>query len=149
MSKSIRQNKILEIISSNEIETQEELVDILNSLKFDVTQATVSRDIKELGLVKVNGKIKKRAYAVEHKMEKDNDSRLLHLFKACVTSVAVAKNIVVVKTLGGNGNSAGVMIDTLNLDEIVGSVAGDDTVIIIAKTDEDAINVKDKLNELL
>ena len=150
MSKSLRQNKIIEIITASEIETQEELVDALNALRFNVTQATVSRDVKELGLIKVNGKAKKRKYAVEKKLdEKPTDNGLLLLFKACVKEIAIAKNIVVVKTLGGNGNSAGVMIDTLNFDEIVGSVAGDDTVIIITKTDEDAISVKNKLNELL
>lgn len=149
MSKTVRQNKIIEIISSKEVETQEELVNILNELNFNVTQATVSRDIKELGLIKVAGKVKKHAYAYEHKATDLQEIKLMHLFKNCVVSIDVAKNIVVVKTLGGNGNSAGVMIDKLKLEQIVGSVAGDDTVIIVTRTDEDAYQVSKRLNELL
>jgi transcriptional regulator of arginine metabolism len=149
MKKSDRQNKIIELISSREIDTQEELVDVLNSLNLNVTQATVSRDIKELGLIKVKGKIKKYKYALIQSETNVEKIRLLNLFKNCVTNIAVAKNIVVVKTLGGNGNSAGVMIDSLNLDEIVGSVAGDDTLIIVTKSDEEAESVKKTLTNLL
>lgn len=149
MKKSDRQNKIIEIISSREIDTQDELVEVLNSLDLNVTQATVSRDIKELGLIKVKGKVKKYKYSLMQPNADIRKIRLLSLFKNCVTSIAVAKNIVVVKTLGGNGNSAGVMIDSLNLEEIVGSVAGDDTLIIVTKSDEDAEKVRQILNNLL
>ena len=149
MNKTVRQDKIIEIISNKEVETQEELVSILNDQNFNVTQATVSRDIKELGLIKVVGKNKKHAYACAHKIDDTQEIRLFHLFKNCVVSIDVAKNIVVVKTLGGNGNSAGVMIDKLKLEQIVGSVAGDDTVIIVTRTDEDAFAVSERLNELL
>ncbi len=149
MKKSDRQNKIIEIISSREIDTQDELVEVLNSLDLNVTQATVSRDIKELGLIKVKGKVKKYKYSLIQPNADIRKIRLLSLFKNCVTSIAVAKNIVVVKTLGGNGNSAGVMIDSLNLEEIVGSVAGDDTLIIVTKSDEDAEKVRKILNNLL
>lgn len=149
MNKNERHNKILEIISTKEINTQEELVNALNSYKFNVTQATVSRDVKELGLFKVAGKIKRYKYAYEKKAVDIEEFKLLHLFKNCVVSIDLAKNIVVVKTLGGNGNSAGVMIDKLKLTQVVGSVAGDDTVIIVTKSDEDAIEVKNRLSELL
>ncbi|MBR2385221.1 MAG: arginine repressor [Clostridia bacterium] len=149
MKKSDRQNKIIEIISSREIDTQDELVEVLNSLDLNVTQATVSRDIKELGLIKVKGNVKKYKYSLMQPNADIRKIRLLSLFKNCVTSIAVAKNIVVVKTLGGNGNSAGVMIDSLNLEEIVGSVAGDDTLIIVTKSDEDAEKVRQILNNLL
>ena len=149
MSKTVRQNKIIELISTKEVETQEELVALLNGLNFNVTQATVSRDIKELGLIKVAGKVKKHAYAYEQKITDLQEVKLMHLFKNCVVSIEVAKNIVVVKTLGGNGNSAGVMIDRLKLEQIVGSVAGDDTVIIVTRSDEDAHFVSKRLNELL
>ena len=149
MGKSIRQNKIIEIISSQEIETQEELVDILNASNFNVTQATVSRDIKELGLIKVQGREKKYMYAYERKSSDVHDVKHLHLFRNCVIEVLIAMNIVVVKTLGGNGNSAGVMIDKLRLKEIVGSVAGDDTVLIVTKSEQDAESVKVRLQEIL
>ena len=149
MNKTTRQNKIIEIIESKEIDTQEELVNALNEFNFNVTQATVSRDIKELNLIKVSGKVKKYKYAFERRATDFNDVKLLNLFKNCVVKVDVAQNIVVIKTLGGNGNSAGVMVDKLNLEEIVGSVAGDDTVIIVAKTNEDALIVKKELEKLL
>ena len=149
MNKTTRQNKIIEIINTKEIDTQEELVLALNEFNFNVTQATVSRDIKELNLIKVAGKVKKYRYACEKNNSDFNDVKLLNLFKNCVVKVDVAQNIVVLKTLGGNGNSAGVMVDKLNLDEIVGSVAGDDTVIIITKTNDDANFVKRELEKLL
>lgn len=149
MNKSIRQNKIIEIINLKEIDTQEELVTALNEFNFKVTQATVSRDIKELNLIKVSGKIKKYKYACEKSASDFNDLKLLNLFRNCVVKIDVAQNIVVLKTLGGNGNSAGVMVDKLNLNEIVGSVAGDDTVIIVTKTNDDALFVKSELEKLL
>ncbi|MBQ9782294.1 MAG: arginine repressor [Clostridia bacterium] len=149
MNKTTRQNKIIEIINSKEIDTQEELVLELNAYNFNVTQATVSRDIKELNLIKVSGKIKKYKYACEKSVSDFNDLKLLNLFKNCVVKIDVAQNIVVLKTLGGNGNSAGVMVDKLNLPEIIGSVAGDDTVIIVTQTNENANLVKKELEKLL
>ena len=149
MNKNVRQNKIIEIISNQEVDTQEELSSILNGLGFNATQATVSRDIKELGLIKISGQTKKYMYAYQNRRNEVNELKMLNLFKNCVISIRVAKNIVVVKTLGGNGNTAGVMVDKLQLAEIVGSVAGDDTVIIVTKTVEDAEKVKQKLCDLL
>ena len=149
MKKIDRHNKILEIISSKEIDTQEELVEILNSLNLNVTQATVSRDIKELCLIKISGKTKKYKYALMQNDTLSEQSKQANLFKNCVTKIDVAKNIVVVKTLVGNASAAGAVIDNLNLIEIVGSVAGDDTIIIVARTDEDAKDVKRILTNLL
>ena len=149
MKKTDRHNYIIELISAKEIDTQEELVSALNDLNLNVTQATVSRDVKELGLVKVAGRTKKYKYALIKNEVDVEEKRLLSLFKHCVTKIDVARNIVVVKTYGGNGNSAGAIIDGLQIDKIVGSVAGDDTVIIVTKSDEDAINVKNVLGKLL
>lgn len=149
MYKSTRQEKIIEIISNQEVDTQEELCSILNSMGYTSTQATISRDIKQLGLIKISGKEKKYMYACHHRNDDLNDMKILNLFKNCVLSIKVAKNIVVVKTLGGNGNSAGVMVDKLQLAEIVGSVAGDDTVIIVTDSDANAIKVKEALSLLL
>ena len=149
MKKIDRHNKILEIISSKEIDTQDELVEILNSLNLNVTQATVSRDIKELGLIKISGKTKKYKYALMQNDNLSEKSKQANLFKNCVTKIDIAKNIVVVKTLVGNASAAGAIIDNLNLIEIVGSVAGDDTIIIIARSDEDATDVKRILTNLL
>ena len=149
MKKIDRHNKILEIISSKEIDTQDELVEILNSLNLNVTQATVSRDIKELGLIKISCKTKKYKYALMQNDNLSEKSKQANLFKNCVTKIDIAKNIVVVKTLVGNASAAGAIIDNLNLIEIVGSVAGDDTIIIIARSDEDATDVKRILTNLL
>lgn len=150
MSKTSRQNKIIEIISSKEIDTQEELASLLVQSGFDVTQATVSRDIKELGLLKTKGIKKKYKYVVSNfKDENDREDKFLNLFRNCVVDITAAQNLVVVKTLGGNGNSAGVLVDKLRIKEIVGSVAGDDTLLIVARSDEDAERVVEHLNKLL
>ena len=149
MNKNDRQNKIIELISTKEIDTQEELVNALNALNLNVTQATVSRDVQEMGLIKISGTHKKRKYALPQSEGNSEKTRMLSLFKHCVTKIDVAQNIVVVKTYGGNGNSAGAIIDDLKIESIVGSVAGDDTVIVVTKTNEDALFVKNALNKLL
>ncbi len=147
MKKKIRQDKILEIINELEIETQEELVATLNSFDYNVTQATVSRDIKELDLIKVKGQNKKKKYAVK-KTNQNVDNQNFNLIKNLITSVCVAQNIVVVKTYGGNGSTVGINIDKLSLSEIVGTVAGDDTVIVVTKDVFKAETVANKLLEL-
>lgn len=150
MSKKSRQSKIIEIISTNEVDTQEELAKVLNSCGFNVTQATVSRDIKELGLIKVNGIKRKHKYAVtNYQTDNTHDDKFLNLFKNCVVNIVRAQNLVVVKTLGGNGNSAGVLVDRLQIKEVVGSVAGDDTLLIVTHSERDAEAVVAALKKLL
>lgn len=150
MSKKSRQNKILEIISTTEIDTQEELANVLNACGFNVTQATVSRDIKELGLIKINGIKRKHKYSVSgFHADSSRDDKFLSLFKNCVVDIIRAQNLVVVKTLGGNGNSAGVLVDGLKIGEIVGSVAGDDTLLIVTHSEKDAETVVGILKKLL
>ena len=149
MKKIDRHNKILEIISSKEIDTQEELVETLNSLSFNVTQATVSRDIQELGLIKISGETKKYKYALMQKDDGNKISKQASLFKNSVTKIDDANNIVVIKTLVGNAGAVGAIIDNLNILEILGSVAGDDTIIIVTRTDKDAKEVKRILTNLL
>lgn len=149
MGKSVRQEKLLEIINAYEIDTQEELAKILNENNFNVTQATVSRDIKELNLVKVAGKTKKYKYAVMHHNEQKDVYKMFNLFKVSVTSVTTAQNIVVVKTLMGNGLAAGTAIDKMKIAEVVGCIGGDDTIIIVTRSNEDAAIVEKKLKEQL
>ncbi len=150
MSKKVRQSKIIEIISTTEIDTQEELSQILNSSGFNVTQATVSRDIKELGLIKINGKKRKHKYSVaSFQHEVTHEDKFLNLFKNCVVEMVRAQNLVVIKTLGGNGNSAGVIVDKLKIKEVVGSVAGDDTLLIVTHSDKDAEIVIETLKRLI
>ena len=149
MLRSARHSKILEIISRKEIETQEELCAELNALNLVVTQATISRDIRDLHLFKVAGVEKKYRYAYINDGESEISPKMKSLFRDCVVSVRAAKNLIVVKTLTGNGANAGTVVDKLNYEGIVGSVAGDDTVMVVC-VDADAANVVvEKVNEFL
>ncbi len=146
MLRSARHAKILEIISTKEIETQEELCAELNARNLVVTQATISRDIRDLHLFKVAGIEKKYRYAYINDGESEISPKMKNLFRECVISVKAAKNLVVVKTLAGNGANAGAVVDKLNYGEIVGSVAGDDTLLIVCEDDETAQTVVEKIN---
>ena len=147
MMRSGRHAAILEIISAKEIETQEELCEELNKRNYSVTQATVSRDIKELRLFKVAGSEYKYAYIDEGNNK--ISPKMHNLFRECVLSMRSAMNQVVIKTLRGNGSNAGMIVDKLNLPEIIGSIAGDDTLLIVAESEEKANIVVEKLNEFL
>ena len=149
MLRSARHAKILEIISKMEIETQEELCEELGKLNYVVTQATISRDIKDLHLFKVSGIEKKYRYAYINSSENEISPRMKGLFRDCVLTIKCARNIVVIKTLTGNGNNAGAVVDKLGYPEIVGSVAGDDTLLIVCEDDERAASVVDKINEFM
>ncbi len=146
MLRSARHAKILEIISTKEIETQEELCEELNARNLVVTQATISRDIRDLHLFKVAGIEKKYRYAYINDGESEISPKMKSLFRECVISVKAAKNLVVVKTLAGNGANAGAVVDKLNYGEIVGSVAGDDTLLIVCDNDENAQTLVEKIN---
>ena len=149
MLKSARHAKILEIIKDKEIETQEELCAELNALNYVVTQATISRDIRDLRLLKVAGSEKKYRYAYINDSDNEVSSKMRGLFRECVISVVAAQNLVVIKTLSGNGANAGIVIDKLNCEEIVGSVAGDDTVLVVCIDNQAASRVVDRINEFL
>ncbi|MBP3434156.1 MAG: arginine repressor [Clostridia bacterium] len=149
MLRSARHAKILEIISRKEIETQEELCAELNALNLVVTQATISRDIRDLHLFKVAGIEKKYRYAYINDGESEISPKMKSLFRDCVVSVRTAKNLVVVKTLTGNGANAGTVVDKLNYEGIVGSVAGDDTLLIVCEDDERAVSVVEKINDFM
>lgn len=133
--KSKRQNTILKIIASNDIETQNQLIEALLESGVDSTQATVSRDIKELHLIKELTPQGKYHYVIGQKQEVQNYSaRLKAIFKECVTSFACAQNIVVLKTLPGLASAACSTIDGMNIRNLLGSIAGDDTAFL-AMTD--------------
>ena len=149
MTRSARQLRLLEIINKTNIETQTDLADALREEGFDVTQATVSRDIKELGLIKVMTPQKTYKYAQPASKENQSSGRLLNLFRESVINIDSAQNIVVVKTLSGTANSACSLIDKMNLSEIIGSVAGDDTIILIVKDEKYVEAIVDKLNSLM
>ena len=145
MLRSARHAKILEIISKMEIETQEELCAELNKLNYVVTQATISRDIRDLHLFKVAGIEKKYRYAYINDGESEISPKMKSLFRDCVLSVKAAKNLVVIKTLSVNGANAGAVVDKLYHEEIVGSVAGDDTLLIVCHDNVSAEAVVEKI----
>lgn len=149
MLRTARHAKILEIIAEKEIETQEELCEELNQLNYVVTQATISRDIKDLHLFKVSGIEKKYRYAYINKNETEISPKMKNLFRECLISIKAAQNLIVVKTLVGNGANAGAVFDKLNYSEVVGSVAGDDTLLVVCTDANAASMVVEKVNEFL
>ena len=149
MARNSRQSKILELISLQEIETQEELVSALRDANFDVTQATISRDIKELGLIKILTDSKKYKYTVVNSSVQALSTKCLNIFKECVISVKSAMNLTVVKVINGTAGMVSGLIDQLAISQILGCTYGDDTVMIITNDQDDAYFVRDKLESLL
>ncbi len=143
-----RQAKILEIIDAEVIETQEELAEKLKALGMDVTQATISRDIKELRLIKVMTSDGRYKYAPFSKTENVVYNRLMTIFTESYASSDYANNIVVVKTLPGMAQASASAIDSLKWPEIVGSIAGDDTVMIICRAEKIAEELVNKFNKM-
>ena len=149
MHRNSRQAAILEIIAEKDIETQEELCEELLKRNFNVTQATISRDIKDLKLYKVTGTTKKYKYAF---IESEGDAvstKMRNLFRECVQVVNCANNLIIIKTLRGNGSTAGTFIDSLALKEVVGTVAGDDTVLVVIDNAENAANLVEKFRDYI
>lgn len=149
MQRSLRQQKILEIITIKEIDTQEELCEELNKCNFNVTQATISRDVKDLKLYKVAGTQKKYRYASFDSYVDSVTNRMTNLFKECVLGIRSSNNFILVKTMRGNGSTVGVFVDSLNIEEILGSVAGDDTLLIIVDSNDHTQGVVEILKEYL
>ena len=137
--KSQRQAKILEIIANTDIETQEQLLAALQTEGFRTTQATISRDIKELRIVKELTALGTYRYAASAQDATDTFSAKLNIiFKQCVTSFDHAQNIIVIKTLPGLGSAAGSAIDAMHMSVVVGTLAGDDTALIIMRDNTSA-----------
>ena len=134
--KQKRHNAILEIIEEATIETQEDLGKALLERGFKVTQATISRDIKELHLIKVQTERGVYKYAVNESSVVLNTQKLLRVFKETVVSVRGSGNIIVVTTLTGSANAAAEVIDNLDIDGIIGSIAGDNTIFLAGETDK-------------
>ena len=149
MARSSRQSKILELISTKELETQEELARELKNAGFEITQATISRDIKELGLTKILTQSGKYKYAILGSEQQVVSNRYISIFKESVISSKRAMNLVVVKTIKGMGASVCSFIDKLNLTDLLGATYGDDSVMLAFETIELAENAVLTLNELL
>ena len=147
--RAIRQNAILKIVAESEIQTQEELSERLRELGYDVTQETVSRDIKELRLVKVKNDNGIVCYRADKKADTgDVEQRLRSILKHSMVSVDSAENDVVIKTLPGVAQAAAAAIDAMHWSNIVGTIAGDDTILMITRSSECTSEVIDKLKKI-
>ena len=134
-----RQAAILDMITTNEIKTQEELSAHLRERGYNATQATISRDMKELRLIKVASHSGGYQYSTpEQSSSATHMSRLKNIFRECVVKVDRAQNLVVLKTLVGMANAAAAAIDAMKIRDIVGTLAGDDNILVILRTNEEA-----------
>ena len=132
--KTQRQAKIMEIISTQNIETQEQLLAALQNEGFRGTQATISRDIKELRVVKELTSLGTYRYTIPaNEMSGSFSTRLNTIFRECVISFDYAQNIIVIRTLPGLASAAGSAIDSMNLSLVIGTLAGDDTVMVVMR----------------
>ena len=148
--KSARQEKILEIIASQDIETQNQLMEELRRLGVKSTQATLSRDIRDLHLVKELGPAGTYRYVSGGKDTfSDYDTRLKKILRESVVDYAVAQNIVVIKTLPGLASAAGSALDSMNIHNLVGSIAGDDTLFMAMKDNPSAEHFSKEIENLL
>ena len=147
--KTVRQVAILDIIEKQEIETQEELASALNARGSRVTQATVSRDIKELRLLKVLTPSGKYKYATGDQADNNLTDRFIRMLAESLLSVSSANNLIVVKTLSGSANVAAEALDSMHWPEVLGTLAGDNTVLLIIRSNEETITVTSRIRELM
>ena len=147
--KTVRQVAILDIIEKNEVETQEELAEALRQRGIKVTQATVSRDIKELRLLKVLTPMGAYKYATADKAENGLSERFIRMLAESLLSVAASNNLIVVKTLNGSANVAAEALDSLHWPEILGSVAGDNTILLVIRAQEEVPSVMGRIQDMM
>ncbi len=144
-----RQSKIIELINKNDIETQEELADLLTKAGYNVTQATISRDIRELKLTKVSGDDGRQKYIVLNNTESGLSEKFVRVLRDGFVSMDMAQNIIIVKTVSGMAMAVAAALDALHIQGIMGCIAGDDTVMCVIKTMEETVTVMEKLNKLI
>ena len=147
--KTARHAKIIEIINKYNIETQEELADKLNEAGFQVTQATVSRDIRELKLMKISENGERQRYVVFQNKEGWKSEKYIRVLRDGFVSMDMAQNILVIKTASGMAMAVALALDELHWNEIVGCVAGDDTVMCAIRTVDDTLITMDQINKVL
>ena len=147
--KKSRQEKIVEIIKHYDIETQEELAEKLCEGGFVVTQATVSRDIRELGLTKMPISGGKQKYVLLKTADERMGDKYIRVLRAGLLSMDMAQNILVVKTVSGMAMAVAAALDAMHMKEIVGTIAGDDTIMMAIRTVDDTIQVMDKIKEMI
>ncbi len=146
--KNRRQEKILEIIAQHSVETQEELIERLESCGIRCTQSTVSRDIKQLHLIKELSGGTYRYAVSKTKAELDSSDRLQRILRECCTACECAQNLLVLRTMPGLANAAGAALDARTDPQMLGCVCGDDTVIAVMRSDEAAKALCAEINEL-
>jgi len=147
--KTKRQAMIIKMIATQNVETQEELAALLGKQGFAVTQATVSRDIKEMRLIKVLTSDGGYKYATVEKAESDLQERFIRLFSNCVLTVTAAGNMVVVKTMAGSAAVAAEAIDSLQWPEVAGSIAGDNTIFVAARKGKSVTELVKRFQKLI
>ena len=147
--KTNRQSKIIEIIQKNEVETQDELSALLEKDGFRVTQATVSRDIRELKLTKIPTAGGRQKYAVITDAHENLSKKYERVLREGFLSMDMAQNILVIKTVSGMASAVCAAIDAMNMREIVGSIAGDDTIMCAIRTVDDTYAVMKKIRRIV
>ena len=147
--KTKRQSKILELIRNNDIETQEELLAHLLKDGYVVTQATVSRDIREMKLTKVSVNGGKQKYTALNESTEDMSEKYVRVLRDGFVSMDMAQNILVIKTVSGMAGAVCASLDAMNIQEIVGSIAGDDTIMCAIRTIEDTMTIMKRLRKII
>lgn len=147
--KKQRQGTILDIIGKVDVDTQEELAEMLRERGFKVTQATVSRDIRELELSKVSTPDGRQKYVQMPLSGTQVEDRYIRVLRDGFVSMDVAQNLLVLRTASGMAMAVAAMLDSLSLPEVVGSIAGDDTIFVATRSKEEALMLSGKLKELL
>lgn len=147
--KNIRQKQILTLISERDITTQEELIQLLRESGFNVTQATVSRDIKQLKLIKIAGDNDTYKYAVSGEGSQSVNAKYTNILTETVTEVDYAGHIIVVKTFNGMAMAAGAAIDAMKWNGVLGCIAGDDTIFIAVRTEAFAKEISERIQAMI
>lgn len=147
--KVTRHAKIFELIATRDIETQEELAEELKKSGMNVTQATVSRDIKELKLIKVLSSSGNYKYATINQAENNISNKLVNIFTQSVVNVENVDNFVIIKTLSGSASAAAEAIDSLRFEGIAGTIAGDNTIFVLVRTQEQAITITQRMKKMI
>lgn len=147
--KSSRQNKIIELIRKHDIETQEELADFLTQAGFAVTQATISRDIRELKLMKVPMEDGRQKYGILQSQMTGLNEKFVRVLRDAFLSMEKAQNILVIKTVSGMAMAAAAALDSLSVEGVVGSIAGDDTIMCAIRTEQETNKVMERISALL
>ncbi|MGN0308075.1 MAG: arginine repressor [Lachnospiraceae bacterium] len=147
--KGNRHQKIIELVENHDIETQEELADRLREVGFQVTQATVSRDIRQLKLSKISRQDGRQKYVVLKQEDSQLSEKYIRVLKDGFVFMDKAQNILVIKTVSGMAMAVAAAIDAMKMEEVVGSIAGDDTIMAALRTSEDTDVVMEKIKEVL